>query len=88
MNTSHLYLKPGPDSGLLVVEHTFAAGAPLPAVTRQLVAAANRGAWLAGLVTRADLKGVYNCAGSGAAKPAGLGCPWFDLPAGHPCESL
>jgi hypothetical protein len=87
MNTIHLYLRRGPSAGLLVVRHTF-NGAPTPLVTRSLVPASGRTAWLEALVLESDLKAVYNCHESGATKPEGLGCPWFDLPAGHPCEKL
>jgi hypothetical protein len=87
MKTVHLYLRRGPAGALLVVRHTF-TGAPLPEVSRELVAIPDRAAWLAALVIDPDLKVVYNCHNSGATAPEGLPCHWFELAAGHPAERL
>jgi hypothetical protein len=88
MNTVvHIYLRRAPAGALLVIRHTF-TGQPLPSVTKAIVPLAEKETWLASLLLDENLKAVYSCHNSGATKPEGLGCDWFELPAGHPCERL
>lgn len=86
MNIVHLYLRPAPTGALNVFRSTFTAGGHQTA--RETVTAEDRPAWLPAQLAAPELKAVYNCAGTGVTKPDGCPVPWFDLPAGHPCEKL
>lgn len=82
----HLYLKPGAEGALNVVQHTFAGGAP--AVDRVTIPADGIAAWLEAVPAIEGLRAVYCLHAAPAAKPESLACPWIDLPPGHPCENL